>query len=145
MNPYIQRPRLRLLMLCRLPPACRPAPQGPKRTRVLPPDCRVEVRPPLVLRVVEDPDARVDFADDLLGVGVNILAVAVGEVALSLACSEVRLAGLRGGEVGLSDVFELVVEVGDVRVLRECEQRCGKSRALNILSCRLLLESPRAR
>ena len=79
-----------------------------------------------MLRVVKDPDARVDLADDLLGVGVDILAVPVGEVALVLARSEVRLAGLRGGEVGLSDVFELVVEVGDVRVLREREQGSSK-------------------
>lgn len=74
-----------------------------------------------MLRIVEYPDARVDLADDLLGVCVDVLAVAVGKVALGLARPEVRLARLRGGEVGLSDVFKLVVEVGDVRVLRECE------------------------
>lgn len=81
-----------------------------------------------MLRVVEDPDARVDLADDLLRVGVDVLAVPVGEIALGLARSEVRLAGLRGGEVRLSDILELVVEVGNVRVLcsreRTCKQMC---------------------
>ena len=54
---------------------------------MLPPDRGVEVRPPLVLRVVKDPDARVNLADDLLCVGVDVFAVPVGEVALVLACS----------------------------------------------------------
>lgn len=67
-----------------------------------------------MFRVIEDPYAGVDLTDNLLRVGVDILSISVGEVSLCLSRPKVSFAGLRGREVCLLNIFELVVEVGNV-------------------------------
>ena len=93
----VQRPRLRRLVLPCLLPARRPRAQDAEPAGILLADGRLEVVPSLVLRVVEDAYARVDLADDLLRVGVDVFAVSVGEVSLRLSRPEVCPAGLRCG------------------------------------------------
>lgn len=97
MDTNIQCPRLCRLVLVRLLPARCPRAQSAQPTGVFPADGGLLVVPSLVLRVVEDPYTRVDFADDLLGVGVDIFPVPIGEVSLCLPCPEVSLARLRSG------------------------------------------------
>lgn len=111
-------PRLVLLLLVRLCVSSAARGPGPERAQAQPGiflacECRLGVLPQL-LGVGQVADAGVELAQELLRLGVDLLALPVGEVfglwCLGL-CSGIASPGRWcGGEVGLSNVLEVGVE-----------------------------------